>query len=173
MRISGKELMTALFGTDYHGKECWFCFRRGLGCPGVIGKILEPTKEAAGEDITESILVLTNGWEKLTNGTYGPHNRAAFRSSEIVDKKRALKTFSHFRARLENVEAARVDLVSGYQSERDKAIEMTKRGERNNKRGYCWQSLLPAIIVCPSCHELSLVPSLRGPIDVKDGKVLK
>jgi hypothetical protein len=163
------EVRPALFGTDFHGKECWFCWRVGFGCRGIIGA---PVKSKFG-DVREGVLVLAPSWVELANGNYGRQTRAAFRTVRIRSNKKWINRISHRVMQNPKSEKLKQNLVEDYNAQREKAIELSKRGEQSNKRGFIWQSCLPKIVHCPACGQHNLVPSLRGPIAVKNGSVLK
>jgi hypothetical protein len=160
----------ALFGTDFHGAATWFCWRRGHGCPGVIGK---PKDNPWDETHKEGVIVLPSGWMKLKDRSYGRHERAAFRTASLIDEKKQINRQRHWKIRNPKSAAMQQDQIRAFDAKRRDAILMAQRGERIEKRGIVWQGFLSVPVHCPSCGQISFIPSLRGAFDVRGGNIVK
>jgi hypothetical protein len=156
------EVRPALFGTDFHGQECWFCFRRIVGCPGILAEISDKKIHK------HYVLWLPESYSQK-NDIFRKQTRARFRDPNIVSYEAFLYSEK------QKVEARQDEWMQEDLKNIEESTQQLAKWKEEERRGksFCTSNRLPALIECPSCRLINRVAELRGPIAVKGGSVLK
>ena len=150
----------AIYGTSFHGKYCWFCY--APYCTQVIVTLTEEREEYALEE--ESFFIRPDGWQRLTDGSYGRHKRAQFRSPDARESGVVIK---HAEQEAMYGDRGSQEILDVTRQESEAAVS------RDKGKGLISSLELPIVIECPSCHLKNIVPRYRGPIDIHKGVRLK